>query len=264
MLWKRVLSAFLLVPLIALLAIHPISFLILTCLIVALIYLEYARLTRSLGADPVEPLGLISVLSLPLLSFLDVDPLPAIVIWTVLISLAVVLRGRAEGGFISLSSTLFALLYLGWLYGYQLVQLRGMREGLELIFLLLGIVWMGDTGAYFTGKLLGRHKLIPSISPGKTIEGSIGGLVWGIGGGVAVKYIFGIETVPLGHLIAMALILGVVGQIGDLVESILKRNAGVKDSGGLIPGHGGMFDRCDSMIPVVPVMLLYLRYVLKL
>lgn len=264
MLWKRVLSAFLLVPLIALLAIHPISFLILTCLIIALIYLEYAKLTKSLGADPMEPLGLMSVLSLPILSFLGVNPLPVIAIWTVLISLAVVLRGRAEGGFISLSSSLFALFYLGWLYGYQLVQLRGMKEGLKLIFLLLGIVWIGDTGAYFIGKLMGRHKLIPSISPGKTIEGSIGGLAWGVGGGIAIKYIFGLKTVPLNHLIPMALILGVVGQIGDLIESIIKRNAGVKDSGGLIPGHGGMFDRCDSMIPVVPVMLLYLRYVLKL
>lgn len=264
MLWKRVLSAFLLVPSVALLAIHPISFLILTCLIVGLIHLEYVRLTRSLGADPLEPLGLMSVLSLPLLSFFNLSPFPAIVMWTVLISLAVVLRGRAERGFISLSSALFALLYLGWLYGYQLVQLRGMREGLKLVLLLLGIVWMGDTGAYFTGRFLGRRKLIPSISPGKTVEGSIGGLAWGIGGGVAIKYIFDIRAVPLGHLIAMALILGVVGQIGDLVESILKRNAGVKDSGALIPGHGGMFDRCDSMIPVVPVMLLYLRYVLKL
>ena len=150
-------------------------------------------------------------------------------------------------------------MYIGWMYGFHLVELRMMDEGLKLILLLLAVIWLGDTGAYFTGRAIGRHKLIPVVSPGKTIEGSVGGLIWGMGGAVAVKYIFNLDLLSLPHLISLSLVMGITGQIGDLTESIMKRNAGIKDSGNLIPGHGGMFDRCDSMIPAVPVMLIYLK-----
>ncbi len=114
------------------------------------------------------------------------------------------------------------------------------------------------------GKLFGRHKLIPAISPGKTIEGSFGGIFWGILGGVAIKYAFLSAVIPLYHVIISGLLLGIVGQIGDLGESLLKRNANAKDSGSLIPGHGGMLDRCDSMILTAPLMYYYLKYVLHM
>ncbi len=114
------------------------------------------------------------------------------------------------------------------------------------------------------GKLFGRHKLIPAISPGKTIEGSLGGIFWGILGGVAIKYAFLSAVIPLYHVIISGVLLGIVGQIGDLGESLLKRNANAKDSGSLIPGHGGMLDRCDSMILTAPLMYYYLKYVLHM
>jgi phosphatidate cytidylyltransferase len=261
--FRRILSAFLFVPIILVLALHPISFTALSSVITALIYLEFTRLARNLRARFPEPLGVAAVAAMPVLAYLNLNPVPFIVGVILLFSLLNVLSRRPEDALLSISSSVFGLVYIGWMYGFHLVELRMMRDGLKLILLLLAVIWLGDTGAYFTGKAIGRHKLIPDISPAKTIEGSVGGLIWGIGGAAAVKYIFGLNALPLGHLIILSIMMGVIGQIGDLTESLIKRNAGVKDSGNIIPGHGGMFDRCDSMIPAVPVMLIYLRMILK-
>ncbi|HID56702.1 TPA: phosphatidate cytidylyltransferase [Candidatus Poribacteria bacterium] len=256
---KRILSAFLFVPIIILLSLHPIPFTILSCVIAIVIYLEFVRMSRGLGAWFPEPIGALSVGSMPVLAYFSLNPKPFLIGAVLLISLFNVLRRKSEGALLSISSTLFGIIYIGWMYGFHLVELRMMDGGMKLILLLLAVVWLGDTGAYFTGRAIGRHKLIPSVSPGKTVEGAIGGLIWGIGGAVAVKYIFNLDLLSLPHLISLSLLMGITGQIGDLTESIIKRNAGVKDSGKLIPGHGGMFDRCDSMIPAVPTMLIYLK-----
>ena len=114
-----------------------------------------------------------------------------------------------------------------------------------------------DMGAYFVGKALGRHKLAPTISPGKTLEGGIGGLIVGTAAAF-VWWLFGTSQMTIGHAIVMGVILAVVGQIADLSESLLKRDADVKDSG-QIPGLGGMLDVVDSLLFNVPVVYLYLR-----
>ncbi|HEX28690.1 TPA: phosphatidate cytidylyltransferase [Candidatus Poribacteria bacterium] len=256
---RRILSAFLFVPIILALSLHPISFTALSCVITVMIYLEFVRMGRNLGVWFPEPIGVLTVGIMPILAYLSLNPMPFLVGAILLVSLFNVVHRKGEGALLSLSSAVFGLIYIGWMYGFHLVELRMMDEGLKLILLLLAVIWLGDTGAYFTGKAIGRHKLIPAVSPGKTIEGSIGGLIWGIGGAIAVKYIFTLDLLSLPHLISLSLVMGITGQIGDLTESIIKRNAGMKDSGNLIPGHGGMFDRCDSMIPAVPVMIIYLR-----
>ena len=161
------------------------------------------------------------------------------------------------------------IIYAGWAFGRYLVLIRDMKIdnmeiGVELIFLFIAIIWSGDTGAYATGRLLGRHKLIPAISPGKTIEGAMGGLFFGILGGIAIKYVFLPKVIALHHIIILGILLGIIGQIGDLGESLLKRNANMKDSGNLIPGHGGVLDRCDSMILTAPVFYYYLKYLLHI
>ncbi len=139
-----------------------------------------------------------------------------------------------------------------------LILIRLAPEGAQWIFLILCIVAAGDTGAYYTGTYLGRHKLCPWVSPKKTIEGSIGGLV----SNVAMAILFKMAFLPsLSSLLCVvfALIIGLAGQVGDLFASEFKRAAGIKDSGTLLPGHGGFLDRLDALLFASP-----LAYLLKI
>jgi phosphatidate cytidylyltransferase len=127
--------------------------------------------------------------------------------------------------------------------------------GPRLLLFALVITWAADTVAYFVGRAIGKHPLAPHISPKKTWEGSIGGLV----GSLIVAYIFRYWLpIPVPHLLAMATLGNVAGQMGDLLESACKRSAGVKDSGALLPGHGGVLDRIDAVILCIPVIWYYL------
>ncbi len=157
-------------------------------------------------------------------------------------------RRQKEGAFASWVWTIAGILYIGWLLSH-LVALRGLEGGRNWIFFVLFVTWASDTTAFFTGRKLGRHKLAPSISPGKTWEGSIGG----IGAAIAMSILFFTPTpfqLPLAYwqAIPLSIAVSILGQLGDLTESLLKRNMGVKDSGKLMPGHGGLLDRMDSII----------------
>lgn len=121
------------------------------------------------------------------------------------------------------------------------------------------IVFMGDTGAYFAGRALGRHKLYELVSPKKTVEGGIGGLLSSVGGG-AILSTWLLPQVPLAHGLVLGAVCGVAGQVGDFAESLFKRATGTKDSGQLLPGHGGLLDRVDGVLFGAPVMLAYLSW----
>jgi phosphatidate cytidylyltransferase len=141
------------------------------------------------------------------------------------------------------------------------VWLRASPPGaLQLLYVFV-LVWAADTGAYFAGRALGRRKLAPAISPSKTQEGALGGLVlcglWAVVGGV---YIFEVSGWMLGALVGWSTLAAGLSIVGDLSESMFKRRAGLKDSGMLLPGHGGMLDRIDSLMAVAPFMALGLRY----
>ena len=137
-----------------------------------------------------------------------------------------------------------------------------MRELFEprTVLLVFVLLWANDTFAYLTGRLLGKHKLFERISPGKTIEGSIGGLVLTLAGIIVFSHY--VDWLSLWQAIGLGLIAVVFGTLGDLCESMLKRQAGVKDSGNLIPGHGGILDRFDSVLFAVPFVFVYLIWVL--
>jgi phosphatidate cytidylyltransferase len=157
-------------------------------------------------------------------------------------------RQQKEGAFATWAWTIAGILYIGWLLSHM-VALRGLEDGRNWVFFVLFVTWLSDTAAFFTGRRLGRHKLAPNISPGKTWEGAIGG----IGGAIAMSVLFFTPTpfqLPLAYWQVIPLSIGVsaLGQAGDVVESLLKRNLGAKDSGTLMPGHGGMLDRMDSII----------------
>ena len=136
------------------------------------------------------------------------------------------------------------------------VRLHGMAgQGPRLLLFALAVTWAADTTAYFIGRAMGKHPLAPHISPKKTWEGSIGGIIGSLLIAYAAKFFL---PIALPHLLAMAFLGNIAGQMGDLLESAYKRSAGVKDSGSLLPGHGGVLDRIDAQILCIPVIWYYL------
>lgn len=150
-------------------------------------------------------------------------------------------------------------IYLAWL-GTHFVILRELPDGREWVLLVVLTVWITDTGAYFVGRTVGRHKLAPAISPGKTWEGAIGGELAGLATVVGLNYAFGLGL-AVQHLLVIGLLAPFAGQVGDLAESALKRGLGIKDSSGLVPGHGGIVDRLDSLLFAAPAVYWYLTWV---
>ncbi|CAG0965410.1 phosphatidate cytidylyltransferase [Geobacteraceae bacterium] len=158
------------------------------------------------------------------------------------------------------SATEMALLWSGIAYVplllSHLVLLRALPSGVEWVFLMLLIVMSGDTAAYYVGSSLGKRKLYPSVSPNKSIEGALGGLCGSLVGTFAAKLTF-FPALTVADCVVTALAVGAIGQIGDLFESLLKRSFGVKDSGVIIPGHGGILDRLDSILFAAPALYYY-------
>jgi phosphatidate cytidylyltransferase len=149
------------------------------------------------------------------------------------------------------ANTLLAVTYVGWLLGYGILLHTTSPRGEELVLFVFGVTWVGETAAYLVGSTLGRHALAPTISPRKTQEGAAAQVVASLAtGAVLGAWLLpgcgGAEAVLAGG------VLGVVGQAGDLAESVLKRSVGTKDTGGLIPGHGGVLDRIDSLLFNLP------------
>lgn len=159
----------------------------------------------------------------------------------------------------SLPSSAVAVLattYVGMLGG-SLIRLRNdFPDGWKLVFFLLLVVWLGDSGAYYVGKKFGKRKLSPRISPKKTIEGLAGGMATSLIAAVVIHFTF-FQNFPLHHAIIAGVLLSFAGVVGDLAESMWKRSADVKDSGTLLPGHGGFLDRFDSILFTAPILYCY-------
>ena len=162
----------------------------------------------------------------------------------------------AEGGHAAARMAL-GLVYVPLLLSF-IGLLRRFDSGLGWIFLLLVVTWFGDTGAYFAGRAFGRTKLLERVSPNKTREGAIGGMVLAVVGACLVKYL-ALDGVSWLHAVALGILLDAAGVIGDLFESMLKRTFDVKDTGSLLPGHGGILDRIDSLLFAAPVAWCYAR-----
>lgn len=155
-----------------------------------------------------------------------------------------------------------ATMYVGMLGG-SIIRLRNdFPIGWKLVFFLLLVVWLGDAGAYYTGKNLGKHKLSPRISPKKTIEGLIGGVTTSVIAALIIHFTF-FREFPILHAIIAGVILSAAGVVGDLAESMWKRSADVKDSGTLIPGHGGFLDRFDSILFTAPILYCYWTLIVR-
>jgi len=179
-----------------------------------------------------------------------------------IISVPLLSRAPLEQSLRDGALTLFGVLYLGLTLG-TLSMTRLLPQGEWLIFFLLLVTWASDTGAYLVGTLYGRHRLAPTISPKKTVEGLVGGLIGAIIVAYAARWWFLPELSGLDCLV-LATLLTITGLWGDLTESAMKRSVGMKDSGGILPGHGGMLDRLDSLLFTAPVFYYYVTMVSRL
>ncbi len=154
-----------------------------------------------------------------------------------------------EKALYEVSVGVFGILYIAGLVGYQM-KLRA--AGVDWVIFLWVTVWAADATALYAGRAFGKRKLYPAMSPNKTVEGAVGSLLGGIAGASAINGIFGL-TQP-GFAVLLGIVLSLSAQIGDLVESMIKRDTGVKDSSPLVPGHGGVFDKIDAALLAAPVL----------
>ncbi len=157
--------------------------------------------------------------------------------------------------------TVFGCVYVSGLFSY-VGLIRTLSHGTFWIFLVAGTTFMADSCAYFTGHVLGRHKLAPKISPGKTIEGLLGGILGSIFAAFVCRALFWQEF-SVSSCIILGILVGLVGPLGDLSESLIKRSVGIKDSGQLIPGHGGLLDRLDALLFTAPLVYYYAIFFFK-
>lgn len=228
---------------------------------------ELFSMARTAGIDPQRGVGIalgVCLVGAPL------EPLLAVLAATgALLFLVVAPFALDQDRFLEhFSVTLVAAVYPCGLLG-ALVALREARgpdvdalDAFWLLLLTLFLVWAADIFAYYAGRAFGRRKLAPSISPGKTWEGALGGVVAAALVGVGFKWI--VVDLAWTHLASLVVICSVLGPTGDLAESQIKRSTGTKDAGSLLPGHGGFFDRFDAMVVAAPLAYLYLRFVARL
>ncbi|MCL6634650.1 MAG: phosphatidate cytidylyltransferase [Peptococcaceae bacterium] len=257
MLWQRVLSALAGIPLIVLAVWHGgIPLLLLTGLLIVLGLREMTEMLARLGIRPSLWLAAAGGLILIGGAYLYNDGYPGPTITIILflhLIAAVALYPRYS--LLDGAGTLMGTLYVGLLSYFYL--LRTLPDGwIWLIFTLAG-TWASDTTAYFVGKGFGRRKIAPVLSPKKTLEGAAGGLL----GSVLIGYLFVViyPFLPLNKMLLLGLLLGAAAEVGDLLESAFKRQAGVKDSSKLIPGHGGILDRFDSTLFTAPLVYYFVR-----
>lgn len=259
---KRVLTALVLIPLfiLSVMAPNPLYF-------QALVVLAAIQCAREFGviaaAGSAKPFGLLSLAwagalagwpSLPPAVGIDVLLAAGLL---VLPPCAIFLRKDLRRALLATAATIFAAIYTGFLLGYvAALRLADGGEGWRLVFLLTAGVWAGDTGAYYVGKTFGRHKLNAKVSPKKTWEGAAGNVAGSLAG-TALVQAFLIPAMRPVHVVALGVSFAVVGMFGDLFESVFKRGAGVKDSSRLLPGHGGLLDRLDSLFFAAPVLYYY-------
>jgi len=237
---------------------HPYVFDVVIAVVAVLAMMEFLALGRAKGYE--LPTVLCSAIMLIIIAAFVLEPLSVeLGMFAALLIIPasyVFSRRKLEDSLPSSAIAVLATTYVGMLAG-SLIRLRNdFPEGWKLVFFLLLVVWLGDSGAYYFGKSFGKHKLSPRISPKKTVEGLIGGMSTSVIAAVVIHFTF-FRSFPLVHAIIAGLILSFAGVVGDLAESMWKRSADVKDSGTLLPGHGGFLDRFDSILFTAPILYCY-------
>jgi phosphatidate cytidylyltransferase len=260
---KRLVSALYILPPLVLI-VHfgsPFHFLLLVTIVIILALVEFYRMLSAQGYPCWKWLGIACGGVLPLTFYAGGLAHHGAVAGVVFISFmgGLITRQDLVASVHSVAFTLLGVFYVSWLLSYVFL-LRLLIDGPNYVFYIFGVVWLGDAAALVCGTLWGRHKLAPTLSPGKTIEGAVGGFFGSLcGATLGGRWLLGHFT--LTQSLAVGCLLAVLGQLGDLSESLLKRSAGVKDSGVLIPGHGGILDKVDGILFGAPALYYYVLYV---
>lgn len=263
----RIITGLVAIPIVVVLVFYRngLPFTILIGIAAVLGLMEFYGGARKGGVRPNVLVGLAAAYLLISFSRGNANYLPPILTGLILLCLIFELLRKHRAPFVNVGTTIFGVGYVVWLLlhfiwlrnvGHTIMVGRWESEmGAWLVMFVLLTTWAVDTGAYFVGKFYGKKKLAPSLSPGKTVEGSVGGFALALIIGAITAALIGL---PQPHGLILGALVGIVGQIGDLTESAMKREVGIKDFGALIPGHGGVLDRIDSLLFTGPVTFWYL------
>jgi phosphatidate cytidylyltransferase len=264
MLYKRVISGLLFLPIFYLVAwkLPPVYF---TALVIAAVVAglyEFYRMAQARGHHPEMVFGMVLGSLVALEFYSPLFPgLGKLHIFAGIMLAIMIVRlfspRQVDGALEDIAFTFLGVFYVAMLFSYQIVIRTGI-DGKQWLVFLYFIIWASDIGAYSIGIPFGRHRLYEKVSPKKSMEGFFGALAASAGMALLCRAWF-MPPISASEAVGIALLLAVVGTIGDLVESLLKRAAGVKDSGTIIPGHGGILDRMDSMLFAAPVLYYYLK-----
>lgn len=242
-----------------------IYFFLFTLLISTVAYYEFSLLVKNKGANVNLWFGLFSIIILLINRFrFFVDFFFAVLFIVFVLTMIELFRNKGSA-IINLGATLLGIFYIG-IFSVALLGIREFypridglyQRGGYIIISILATIWICDSAAYYGGTALGKHKLFTRVSPNKSWEGAVFGFIFALITMVLAKIII-LNFLSWSAAIAIGFIIGVFGQVGDLIESLIKRDAGVKDSSAIIPGHGGIFDRFDSLFYTAPLILLYLN-----
>lgn len=238
-----------------------VLFLLFVTAVGVLSYYEYIRISEKKESTPALLLGGFAVLAVMMNSyynFIEFEFLSIIIAGSLLLRELFRNKGSA---IVNLGITFLGIFYVG-VFASTLIKLREFYEVYEyggyIIVSMFASIWICDSAAFFGGTAFGKRRLYERVSPKKSWEGAIFGLIGAVAAFLAAYYWY-LDFLRLTDVIILGLIVGTIGQMGDLVESLIKRDAGVKDSSNLIPGHGGMFDRFDSVLMVAPAIYIYLK-----
>jgi len=267
---QRVLTAVVGVPLLYFIFyLGGIPFLILILLVILFGNIELFKLLEAKGIQSERELGIAFSLALGIAAYFGYFYFAVVFSFAVIIIFLLALRRQdLSNAIIALSTGLFAIIYIGWFLSHAILlrnidhnsnlktyveTVQGHSDiGFFYIFLVVSCTFLNDTGAYFIGRWKGKRKLIPHVSPGKTLEGTIGGIISSAIAAIVGNLIFK-SPIEYHWVVLFGLVIGIVAVLGDLTESLIKRSAEAKDSGGILPGHGGILDRFDSLIFTFPV-----------
>lgn len=266
---KRIASSVLILILVALITFYfpNWTFSLLASAMIGIALFEFLNMAERRGVFVYKYFTIILGMLVPIIiyfqkgaeGYLTLEPFFIVIACLFLFVLQFTRRDSSEA-LVSISVTVFGLLYIAWFFSF-FIQLKFLPHGSLLVAFLVLVTKMGDVGAYFIGGLLGKHNLIPRISPHKTVEGTIGGLLFSVATALASKSY--LPNFHFAHLFTLGLLLGILAQVGDLAESLLKRACEVKDSGKNISGFGGILDLIDSLIFTAPIFYFYIVVVMR-
>lgn len=235
--------------------------------IISILTYEFMSILSAKGLQPYFRIGIFSSILLGFIMNFSSALFTYFFITMLIIFLSVSELRRKDDrkSIIYMSATAFGVIYTGWLGGHMLL-IRQAGENMFnsgiLIFLALGMIWMGDTGAFIVGSLLGKHKINTRISPSKSFEGLFGGMLFSFLTGLGIKFIY-MPFLSVWDCIVLGLIASLAGLAGDFVESAMKRDANIKDVSSFLPGHGGVLDRFDSVLFALPLLYYYFELIVK-